>query len=174
MNLNVVTVNGKSLGGTIHELKPGVALEQAYQAGKKDGLDQVYFQAEGKNYVLQGDGLDLKALQKKGDMPFVQLHTDKGSVLVDVKAVDNEKNTFMEGAWNWGTKGTLALAGAAVGLAIVGGAIGHGDDALGMVMAGMSFAPLLAVGSAVTFVGGGTIGALKGSDSEKMQPLLNH
>ncbi|MBT9547175.1 MAG: hypothetical protein IV090_17415 [Candidatus Sericytochromatia bacterium] len=172
MNLNVVTVNGKALGGTIHELKPGVALEQAFQAGKKDGLDQVYFQAEGKNYVLQGDGLDIKALQKKGDMPFVQLHTDKGSVLADVKAVDNEKNTFMEGGWNWGTKGALALTAAAVGLVIVGGAIGHGDNALGMVMSGMTIAPLLAGGAAVTFVGGGAIGALKGSDQEKMMPLL--
>jgi len=173
MNLNVVTVNGKSLGGSLRELKPGVALEQAYQAGKKDGLDQVYFQANGKNYVLQGDGLDLKALQKKGDMPFVQLHTESGSVLADVKAVDNEKNPFMEGAWTWGPKGTLALAGLAVGAAVVGASVTHGEDAMGWAMVGMSFAPIFAAGSAITFVGGGTLSALKGSHEEKMQPLLN-
>ncbi|MGE3725720.1 MAG: hypothetical protein AB7I41_09225 [Candidatus Sericytochromatia bacterium] len=173
MNLNVVSINGKPLGGSLHELKPGVSLEQAFQAGKKDGLDQVYFKADGKNYVLQGDGLDIKSLQKKGDMPVLQLHTDKGSVLAELKGVDNEKNTFSEGGWNWGTKGALALTAAAVGMVIVGGAIGQGDNALGMVMSGMAIAPLLAGGAAVTYVGGGAISALKGSDQEKLMPLLN-
>lgn len=169
--MNVLTVNGQSLNGTVRELKAGVALEQAFQAGKKDGLDQVYFQAEGKNYVLQGDGLDLKAL-KKGDMPFVQLHSEKGAAMAEVKMVDNEKNTFMEGAWNWGTKGTLIAAGAAVGLAVVGGMIGHGEQALGAVMVGMTYAPALALGSAVTFVSGGTYSALKGTSPEKLEGLL--
>lgn len=170
--MNVLTVNGQSLNGTVRELKAGVSLEQAYKAGKKDGLDQVYFQSGGKNYVLQGDGLDLKAL-KSGDMPFVQLHTEQGSALAEVKAVDNEKNTFLEGGWNWGTKGTLIAAGAALGAAVVGGMIGHGDNALGMVMVGMTYAPVLAVGSAVTFVGGGTYTALKGTKPEKLEGLLN-
>jgi hypothetical protein len=169
--MQILTVNGQSLGGSVHQLKPGVTLEQAKTAAQKDGMDQVFFEAGGKNYVLQGDKLDFSPL-KKGSHSFVQLHTKEGSVLAEIKGTDNEKTSFMEGGWNWGTKGTLIAAGAAVGLAVVGGAIGQGDNALGMVMSGMTLAPMLVAGSAVTFVGGGAITALKGSSPEKMQPLL--
>jgi hypothetical protein len=169
--MQVLTVNGQSLGGSVHQLKPGVTIEQAKAAAKKDGMDQVFFEAGGKNYVLQGDKLDLSPL-KKGNSTFVQLHTKEGSVLADVKGVDDEKTSFMEGGWNWGTKGALIGAGLAVGMAVVGGGKATGEDAMGMVMGGMALAAMFTAGSAVTFVGGGTITALKGSSPEKMQPLL--
>ena len=60
------TVNGNAIQGKVSELKDGVSIAQAKEAAKGDGLDQVFIQAKGKNYVVQGDGLDIKSIYYSG------------------------------------------------------------------------------------------------------------
>ena len=59
-----VTINGVQTYGSLHQLNKGIDLNQAYKKGEGDGLDQVYFTANGKNYFIEGDGLDLGGIKK--------------------------------------------------------------------------------------------------------------
>ena len=145
------TVNGNAIQGKVSELKDGVSIAQAKEAAKGDGLDQVFIQAKGKNYVVQGDGLDIKSI-KKSDKPFVQLYIGDDPVRASLEGLDNEKNTLKEGAWNLGTKIGMGGFVGSVGLAFIGTALEHGPDKGGSAMAGFMFAGISAavtVGSAV-------------------------
>lgn len=167
----ILTVNGNVMQGKVAELKEGVAPEQAYQAGKGDGLDQVYVSAQGKNYVIQGEGMDFSAIEKS-DMPFVQIHIGDEAIWAEVKGTDNETNTFKEGLWNWGTIGGLIGAGGSAGLMVWGAAEGTVDNGLGAVMGGASLGVMALGVAGVSALGGGIYGAVKGADASQLEPLL--
>lgn len=48
---------------TLHELRPGKSIPEAFQTGQHDGKDQIYLQGNGQAYVLEGENLDLKDLK---------------------------------------------------------------------------------------------------------------
>lgn len=118
------SIQGHAIPGHLYELKSDV--KQAAERGHNDGLDQVYFRAGDKNYLLEGDGLELSSLQsnlKNGHVPQAELHlsTQAGeqALPAEILQVDNEVNTAREGLGHMGH-----LIGAAlVGSALSGGAL---------------------------------------------------
>lgn len=159
----VVTVDGKPIQGTVHELKPGVSVEQAMEAGKRDGTDQLYVQSQGKNYVVQGDALEIKGL-KKGES-FTQIFIGDAPLRAEIVGVDNEANTMKEGAWNLGTKiGVGGMVGS-IALGVIGTALEKGPDAGGSAMAGMAFTLISAGVAGISAAGGATLGAIRGNDA---------
>lgn len=167
---NALAVNGVNVKGTVRELKEGVSIGQAYEAGRKDGLDQVYVEANGKKYAIIGDGLDLKGF-KKSDMPVARLYIDGKMQDAEIKAVDNEKNTAGEGWWNLGTKIGLGVMGAGVFM-MFGGSGKTGEDAMGAAVGALS---LLGGGAALTVGSAGTgavYRSLSGAKPDKLAGLL--
>ncbi|HEY9841330.1 MAG: hypothetical protein ACAI44_15625 [Candidatus Sericytochromatia bacterium] len=167
---NALAINGVNVKGTIRELKDGVSIGQAFEAGSKDGLDQVYIEAGGKKYVVQGDGLDLSGF-KKSDLPVARLYIDGKGQEAEFKAVDNEKNTAKEGWWNLGTK--LGVGVAAFGVvALFSGSSKSGEAAMGAAMGGFA---IIAGGGLLT-VGSAAVGAgyrsFSGEKPEKLASLL--
>ncbi len=158
----VVTVDGTPLKGKVNQLKDGVTVEQAMEAGKSDSVDQVYVEAGGKNFVIQGEALDIKDI-KKGD--FTQIYIGDDPIRASITGIDNEANTMKEAAWNLGTKIGVGGAVASVALGIVGTAMESGPDAGGAAMAGMMFGAIFTGVAGVSAVGGATVGAFKGSDA---------
>lgn len=161
-------INGYQVSNNIQELKQGVTIEQAYQAGQNDGADQIYFSANGKNYVVQGDGLDLSGLKgvKKGTMPYGQVKIGDSIVNVELK-VDNEVNTAWEGVKNlknWMIGEAVLLGGgSAYNLMTLGGKTGEAamSKAAGFFVLGA--AAVGAVG--VTAIGGAIYGAARGNEA---------
>lgn len=77
------SINGVKSSGSIYELKPGVTIKEAFEKGKNDKIDQVYFEANGKNYVLQGEGLNLNGLSR-GVVPANQVNLDGKKIQVEI------------------------------------------------------------------------------------------
>lgn len=91
MNL---TINGKSLAVQgIRALRPGITVEQAIQKTKNNGLDEVFFNANGRTYVAYGDSLQISDLARN-KIPAVKFNT----LQADVIAYDDEANSVWEGA----------------------------------------------------------------------------
>lgn len=167
---NALAINGVNVKGTVRELKEGVSIGQAFEAGSKDGLDQVYIEAGGKKYAVIGDGLQLSGF-KKTDMPLARLYIDGKMQEAEIKAVDNEKNTAGEGWWNLGTKAGLAITAFGV-VSLLTSSGKTGEAAMGAAMGGFAIiggGGLLAAGSA----GGGAIyRSLSGAKPDKLNALL--
>lgn len=167
---NALAINGTNVKGSVRELKEGVSIGQAYEAGRKDGLDQIYVEANGKNYAIIGDGLNLKGF-KKSDMPVAQLYIDGKKIDAEVKAVDNEKNTAGEGWWNLGTKIGLGVAAGGVVMMFTGSGK-SGEDAMGAVMGGFSLLGIGAVAAAGSAGGGAVYRSLSGAKPDKLAGML--
>lgn len=167
---NALSINGTNVRGEVRELKAGVSAGQAHEAGLKDGLDQVYVEANGKTYAVIGDGLNLSGF-KKGDLPIAQLFVDGKMHQAQIKALDNEKNTAGEGWWNLGTKIGLGVVGAGVFM-MFGGSGKTGEAA--MSHAAGAFSALIG-GGALT-LGSAAVGAgvrsFSGQQPEKLASLL--
>ena len=132
------------------------------KAGDGDGTDQLYVQSQGKNYVVQGDALDLKGV--KTGKSFAQIYIGDTPARAEIKGIDNESNTMKEGAWNLGTKiGVGGMVGS-VALGVIGTALEKGPDAGGAFMAGMAFTLISAGVAATSAAAGATVGAIRGSD----------
>lgn len=102
--MNEFKINGVNINAeAIRELNPDVTLEQAHKLNNTNGLDAVYFQSKGKNYVAYADGLNLSGLYKgikKGNI----IVNDKGNILGDFNGkkvpiffVTDEVNTAKDG-----------------------------------------------------------------------------
>lgn len=90
MNL---TINGKAIPVQgIRALRPGITIEQAVQKTKNNGLDEIFFQSNGRSYVAYGDSLNLSGL-KSNKIPTVTFNNAKA----DVVAYDDEANSVWEG-----------------------------------------------------------------------------
>lgn len=89
-----LTINGINIPVQgIRALKPGITIEQASQKTKSNGLDEIFFTANGKAYVAYGDSLNLSGL-KKNSIPSVTFEGQKA----DIIAYDDEANSIWEGA----------------------------------------------------------------------------
>lgn len=137
----------------------------AINAGEKDGLDQVYIKGDdGQNYVVQGDGLNLDALEGQANNR-ITLDLGDSTISGEVIYVDNETNTAVEGAMDalrstgtivgsyLGFNGLMALAGSTV---ISGGTVAVTTGA--MTIAGLGT--------------GAYLGANASEDYSKLQPYL--
>jgi len=170
-------INNQSTGGHLYELKKDVTIEQAKKAGQKDGLDQVYFEAKGKNYVVEGDNLDLKTISglKKDEnaLAIVKIGDDLLTVEVKKDNVDNEITSFGEGASNKlakiGLKGTIITG---VGSVVVGGGsilAGLSNGSWDTLCAGLKLATLIGVATGASALIGGVVAETKGIHPEKLQ-----
>jgi hypothetical protein len=169
--MSSLAINGANVGGTVRELKDGVNLKEAIAAAKSDGLDQVFFEANNKNYVCTGEKLDLKGI-KNGVVPVSDLRIDGKIFDVKIHEVDNEVNSASEGVGKlkWIATGEGAVLG---GLSLKGLLTTNGgEQGLGEMLGG--FVGL--IGTAV--VVGGTLGgaaiwgANRGTHPEQLEKYL--
>jgi hypothetical protein len=115
-----LVVNNLSTGGQVYKLKDGVSVDQAYQKGLKDGLDQVYFTAGKDKYVLQGDDLKLGELTQvmKSGVPSVLVKLNNQPTEVFIEKIDDNVSTVKDGFVKNGkiasVSGTTATVGASV------------------------------------------------------------
>lgn len=116
-------LNGSQPGGQLYPLDlKGQSLEAVAKEAKNDGLDQIFFEAEGQAYVLEGDGLDLSAL-KTQTFPQGELQVGDKVIPAHQILIDNETNTAREGLAKvgrvaWGL--TLGSLGAGASLSLNG------------------------------------------------------
>ena len=114
-----ISINGVQTWGNLSQLKEGVSLAEAQKKGQKDGLDQVYFSANGKNYVLEGDGLDLSGINKSrpGTLPKIQAEIQGKTLEAELRLenVDDEKSKVSDFAFS----NPVSITGGV----IVGGAV---------------------------------------------------
>jgi hypothetical protein len=146
-----LAINGVSTGGQVYELKSNIDKTAALQAAKKDGLDNVFFEAEGKNFMVSGQNLDLSGLKSDKNQVSVEVNGKsflvrensvdmqnalKGKVPTNptasiqfsdhesnakITAVDNEINSAKEGVKN--VVGGAIGAGAGIGVVVTGAGI---------------------------------------------------
>lgn len=107
------SINGVQTGGRLYALNTQTADEtqKAVKAAQNDGLDQLFFEMEGQNYVLEGDGLALN------DSMLLNAQFEKGGVSTPIRIIakDNEVNTAAEGLGSLAkTSVALFTGGAAV------------------------------------------------------------
>lgn len=109
----------------IAELRDDVVISDAVKKLKKDKLDQVFFEAEGKRYVAFGKGMNISRLLEKKvhDTKGQPVEIAFGSVKGRVLEVDDETNTTSEaifgtikryGIWT-GAKIGIVAGGAVIG-----------------------------------------------------------
>lgn len=159
----------------VYELKQGVSIDEAYVKTQKDGIDQVYFESNGKNYVATGDNLNIKKLKTgfKGKLD------GKDAIIM---FVDNEINSAKEGAENvFKTAKNIAI-GAGIGgatLSTVGCILFKSNGGLidfGLALKAMSVVSGgLAVAGVGVAVGGAIVGvvAIKGANTTQRPEIIN-
>lgn len=88
-----ILLNGRQLDVQgINELKSGLSIQEASLKTKKNGVDEIYFTANGKNYLAYGDALKIGELGQN-KIATVTYKGYTGSVV----AYENEINSFGEG-----------------------------------------------------------------------------
>ncbi|MEZ0371773.1 MAG: hypothetical protein ACAI44_21955, partial [Candidatus Sericytochromatia bacterium] len=120
-------INGIATGGNVYEVRlpAGKNLLDVKRQGEKDGLDQVYFQVGEKNYVAEGDGLNLSGL-KQGVFQSVEFVSKPGTAqehaeLGTLRVVDDEVNTAWEGVKHVGLASVTLLSGGLIGGGVLAG-----------------------------------------------------
>jgi hypothetical protein len=102
-----ISINQQSIAVQgVRELRPGISIEQAIQKTKRNGLDEVFFKANGRAYVAYGDAINISKL-KKNEIPAIMFN----GLQADMLAFDDESNSIAEGAY----RGALNELGNAVG-----------------------------------------------------------
>src|SRR6476660_1270038 len=87
------SINGQAIKVQgVKELEPTLSIQEAAQKTKKNGLDEVYFTLDDKNYVAYGDKMDLSQLEKS-KVPAISLNGKSGTFVT----FEDEKNTIMNG-----------------------------------------------------------------------------
>lgn len=117
--MNSLSINGVQTGGKVYALNlpQGQNINDVKKAGENDGLDQVYFEANGSMYVVEGDGLTLSGLDRE-ILPTLEFVLDGKTYDANYLAHDNETNTAFEGI-----KSVGLMAASLTGLSTIGGAI---------------------------------------------------
>lgn len=89
-----LSINGILTGGNIKELNTSEI--KSYKDNLKDGKDQVYVEANGKHYVIEGENLNLKGFKKGKEIGNIQLFFDDKPVPAKIEHVDNEYTSVEE------------------------------------------------------------------------------
>jgi len=155
--MSSLSINGQIINVQgVKELKDDLSIQEASKHTKNNGLDEIYFTVDSKNFLAYGDNLNLGELEKK---QIANLTYDgKQANLV---SYENEMNSVGEGLWKGalnGIKKTKDTIFNAVGgiinsigpssLAVAGGAIGLGVYTL------------IKTGTFNTTIGSGTVGVM--------------
>lgn len=173
-----LTINGKAVPVQgIRELKPGLSIQEASLKTKNNGLDEIFFNTNGKTYIAYGDSLNISAL-RKNQIPAVAFD----GVQADIVAYDDEANSVGEGmrkgamsaikdtgdAVITSVKNIITTIGPSVGIAGGVGLAGLGiykvwkstqPGAIGAALASAPANP--AVGSILDGLKSGAVGGLK-------------
>lgn len=157
-------VNGHLIGGEVYALKPGT-LPRARAAAEHDGLDEVFFHSDGRDYVAMAPALDdpLETRLRSGGAE-VELDTGRSLKTVQLIGVDRETHgTYTSlsdatSAWKRAGLGRVALgafvtAGGAWGATASIRLAAHGVSQLGSHTA-------LGVAAGVGKTAGGSVGAV--------------
>lgn len=132
--METIAINGKNLDVQgIKELKPGMSVQEASLKTKKNGIDEIYFNVDGKNFLAYGDSLDIGGLSSN-KIAQVTYNGRAGNVVVHENEINSLKEGMITGALSGIKKTKDALFGAvsntitSVGptatYALAGGAIG--------------------------------------------------
>lgn len=180
--------NIQSLGGNTYQLNLDISkrenLDKVYEAGKGDGLDQVYVHDPKTNqsYVIQGDGLDLSKAMKQGSIAKATIPINGEDVQVNIMAVDNELNTAGEGFSSLvsriGKIGGIGVAGTAFGTAALSGLVTSKNlwvslNFIEMQGVAQKVIPAALVTGAALVVGSTAFGALRPSDDDSLKAFIN-
>lgn len=88
-----LTINGRQINVQgIREINPGLTIQQASQKTKNNGLDEVYFNSNGKSYIAYGDSLNISMLHKNA----IPQATFNGQT-ADIVTFEDEINSTIEG-----------------------------------------------------------------------------
>lgn len=91
--METISINGRVLDVQgIKELKPGMSVQEASVKTKKNGIDEVYFNVDGKNFLAYGDSLKIGELSNN-KISQVTYNGRMGTVV----AYENEINSMQEG-----------------------------------------------------------------------------
>ncbi|MFN8575974.1 MAG: hypothetical protein U0354_03885 [Candidatus Sericytochromatia bacterium] len=91
--MEIITLNGRELAVQgIKELKPGMSVQEASTKTKKNGIDEIYFNVDGKNFLAYGDSLKIGELSENR-IAKVTYNGRAGNVV----AYENEINSLQEG-----------------------------------------------------------------------------
>ena len=164
MDLGRVDVQRSMHCEGIKELK--VPVDVAKDVNKKNGLDEVYFNAGGKDYVAYGKGMSVDKLKASS----ITLEGKAAKVL----DFNNEINSAGEGALKAPVKaagfvleGVGALAGAYGTIATYGVACGVGSgmaSGAAIMMGGAFIGAGVVLGAGIAAGGGALYGALRHAD----------
>jgi hypothetical protein len=163
-------LNGRASGKSafnidgIRELK--VPLKEAIEKTHKDGIDQLFFRVDGKDYVAYGKNIDVDLF-----VDVAQQNLLSGDPLllngkeIAVNYVDDEANTFGEGFNHALDKAQNFNAGLMATSVVLGGATAG--------LMGVALYPVVAVGTAMAVEG--TVGGVKAMfnkpDSKNMDSI---
>lgn len=85
-------LNDEPIGGSI---RPANSADRSQAKYLHDGKDQVFVRANGSDYVIEGESLNLKAL-KQGVLPRVSVTLEGIEYPATIQSVDNEAQGFTE------------------------------------------------------------------------------
>lgn len=132
--METISLNGRQLDVQgIKELKPGMSVQEASVKTKKNGIDEIYFNVDGKNFLAYGDSLNIGDLSQN-KIAQVTYNGRAGSVV----AYENEINSVQEGMKTGAMNGikktkdalfgavsnTITSVGPTATYALAGGALG--------------------------------------------------
>jgi alpha-beta hydrolase superfamily lysophospholipase len=89
-----LSINGIITGGKVKELNTSEL--KAYKDNLQDGRDQVYVEANGRHYVIEGENLNLSGLKKGNNTANIKLFVDDKPVAAKIEHIDNEYTTVKE------------------------------------------------------------------------------
>lgn len=105
LSFNQISLKSTEIG----EYNKDIPMPVAQAAIKDDGLDQVIFEANGTRYIAYADGMNFEGLKQgnvpasifEGNLPMtVQGSFEGKNTDIKILHIDNESNTYSEGAKN--------------------------------------------------------------------------
>lgn len=96
--MQTISINGKELAVQgIKELRAGMSVQEASTKTKKNGIDEIYFNVDGKNYLAYGDSLKIGDLSKN-QISTVTYNGRAGSVVAHEDEINSLKDGMVVGA----------------------------------------------------------------------------
>lgn len=145
-----ISINGRHIAVQgIKELDPTISIQEAALKTNKNGIDEVYFTQNGKNYIAYGDKMDLKGLQK-GDIPSIDFAGQKANLVTFEDEANSVLNGLNKGALD-GLKTTKDIVTSAISTTTkgvgLGGMLVMGGGAVGLTGLAIAKGGMTSLGS---------------------------
>lgn len=96
--MQTISINGRELAVQgIKELKAGMSVQEASIKTKKNGIDEIYFNVDGKNFLAYGDSLKIGELSKN-QISSVTYNGRSGSIVAYEDEINSLKDGMVVGA----------------------------------------------------------------------------